>query len=266
MSKIPKVSVVTSVYNGEKYISACVQSILDQSFEDFEFILLDNGSTDGTSELLDRIDDPRVRVIHQENLGIPQSLNKGIHLACGELIARLDADDVSYPDRLERQVKFMDANPDHVLCGGGYERWINGCLSPQTVPLPLNDDDIRSCLSRYNPIAHSAVVFRKDAFLKAGGYDRHLRFSQDYDLWIKLMKIGKACNLDENFGFVRFYEESTFSSNKSITFFEVLKVKWKAYSLYGGSFFYLLYFMLRGLLVLAFRFSMKPKKESPTQV
>jgi glycosyltransferase involved in cell wall biosynthesis len=260
MSKAPKVSVVTSVYNGEKYIEECVQSILHQSFEDFEFILLDNGSTDGTAELLDRINDPRVRVVHQENLGISQSLNKGVHLARGELIVRLDADDVSYPHRLEHQVKFMDANKDYVLCGGGYQRWIDGSLSPQTVPLPLTDHDIRRCLSRFNPIAHSAVVFRKDAFLQVGGYDRHLLFTQDYDLWIRLMKIGKACNLEENLGFVRFYEASTWSRNKRITFFETLKVKWKAYSYHGGSLFYLIYFLLRGLLVLVVRNYSEPKK------
>jgi len=262
MSKSPKVSVVTSVYNGEKYIEECVQSILNQSFKDFEFILLDNGSTDGTAKFLDQINDPRVRVVHQENLGIPQSLNKGVQLARGELVARLDADDVSYPHRLEHQVQFMDANKDHVLCGGGYQCWINGSLSPQTVPLPLTDQDIRSRLSRFNPIAHSAVVFRKDAFLQVGGYDRHLLFTQDYDLWIRLMKIGKASNLEENLGFVRFYEASTWSRNKRVTFFETLKAKWKAYSLYGGSLFYLIYFFLRGLLVLAVRKYSEPKKES----
>jgi len=253
MSNPPKVSVVTSVYNGEKYIEDCVQSILSQSFRDFEYIVLNNGSTDGTAELLDKFDDPRLKIVHQENLGISRSLNKGIDMACSELIARLDADDVSSPDRLEIQVRFMESNPEFVLCAGGYNKWKDGEISPQTVPLPCSDAEIRSCLSDYNPIAHSAAMFRKEAFNKVGGYDRRLDFSQDYDLWIKLMKTGKACNLQDVLGFVRFYEVSTLSKNKNNTFFEAVKVKRRAYCFHGGSFFNLLFFVVRGFSVLICR-------------
>ena len=109
---MPQVSVVTSVYNGEEYLEECVDSILNQTFQNFEYIILNNGSTDGTARILQRYTDPRLRIIHQENLGISKSLNKGINLSNSDLIARLDADDFSSPQRLEKQVTFMEKHPD----------------------------------------------------------------------------------------------------------------------------------------------------------
>ena len=111
---MPRVSVVTSVYNGETYLEECIDSILNQTFQDFEYIILDNGSTDRTPEILVQYTDPRIRIIHQENLGIAGSLNKGINISNSDLIARLDADDYSFPQRLEQQVSFMEQNPEIV--------------------------------------------------------------------------------------------------------------------------------------------------------
>ena len=105
---MPQVSVVTSVYNGEEYLEECVDSVLNQTFQDFEYITLNNGSTDNTAKILQRYTDPRLRIIHQENLGIPRSLNKGIDISSSDLIARLDADDYSMPQMLEQQITFME--------------------------------------------------------------------------------------------------------------------------------------------------------------
>ena len=111
---MPQVSIVTSVYNGELYLEECIKSILSQTFKDFEYIILNNGSTDRTAKILNLYNDPRLRVIHQENLGISRSLNKGIDLSRSDLIARQDADDYSFVSRLENQVKFMDQHQDIV--------------------------------------------------------------------------------------------------------------------------------------------------------
>ena len=104
---MPRVSVVTSVYNGETHLEECINSILNQTFQDFEYIILNNGSTDRTLEILNRYTDPRLHIIHQDNLGISRSLNKGISLSKSELIVRLDADDYSFPNRLEKQINFI---------------------------------------------------------------------------------------------------------------------------------------------------------------
>ena len=114
---MPRVSVVTSVYNGEAYVEECIDSILNQTFQDFEYIILNNGSTDRTLEILNRHTDPRLHIIHQDNLGISRSLNKGISLSKSELIVRLDADDYSLPNRLEKQVTFMEQHPEISFCG-----------------------------------------------------------------------------------------------------------------------------------------------------
>ena len=98
---------VTSVYNGEAYLKECLDSVINQTLQDFEYIILNNGSTDGTAEILTQYDDPRFRIVQQENLGIARSLNKGVQMAQSELIARLDADDFSNPNRLEKQINFI---------------------------------------------------------------------------------------------------------------------------------------------------------------
>ena len=128
---MPKVAVVTSVYNGEDFLEQCVHSILDQTFRDFEFIILNNGSTDETAQILNQFRDPRLRIIHQENLGVTRSLDKGVRMARADLIARLDADDYSFPNRLSKQVGFMDRNLDYELCGSKFLELTGSKISPQ---------------------------------------------------------------------------------------------------------------------------------------
>ena len=140
---IPQVSVVTSVYNGEAYLEECIDSILNQTFQSFEYIILNNGSTDGTAMILQRYTDPRIRIIHQENLGISRSLNKGINLSSSDLIARLDADDYSSPQRLEKQIAFMGKYTNVVLCGSRRKELLGSKILSSTVPFVEKDEDIR---------------------------------------------------------------------------------------------------------------------------
>jgi glycosyltransferase involved in cell wall biosynthesis len=233
---MPQFSVVTSVYNGEDYLEQCIDSILSQTFKDFEYIILNNGSTDRTPEILSRYTDPRIRIVHQENLGVPKSLNKGVSLCRAGLIARLDADDYVHPHWLEKHFEFMSKNKDVVLCSSRFEELVDGKLHPQSFPFVENDKEIRKSLSFMNPIAHSLSITRKSSFLKAGGYDPKLIIAHDYDLWIRLLEEGKGHNLNEALGVHRNHD-SSYSMKKERTMIkEVFQVQWRAYTKLGGSF------------------------------
>ena len=233
---MPQFSVVTSVYNGEDYLEQCIDSVLSQTFKDFEYIILNNGSTDRTREILSQYADPRLRIIHQENLGVPRSLNKGVSLCQAEFIARLDADDYVYPNWLEKHFDFLSENKDVVLCSSRFEELIDGKLYPQSFPFLENDNEIRKSLGFMNPIAHSLSITRKPSFVKAGGYDPKLVIAHDYDLWIRLLEIGKGHNLNQTLGVHRTHDGSYSMKKERIMIKEAFRVQWRAYKILGGSF------------------------------
>lgn len=208
---MPKVSVIMSVYNGEKYVKHAVESILAQTFKDFEFIIINDGSNDKTPEILATFDDPRIKIIHQtNNIGLTKSLNKGIQMAQGKYIARMDADDIALPERLERQVKFMDANPDVGIVGTAYyEIDANGRIVGKKV-FPLHDKELRKVLIRYNPFFHASVMIRRTVFEQVGLYDESFLRAQDYELWFRVAKRFKLANLPEPL-MMRRYEKSNIS-------------------------------------------------------
>jgi len=232
----PKVSVLTSVYNGEDHVEECINSILDQTFTDFEYIVLNDGSTDQTRSILERYSDPRLRIIHQENMGIPNSLNKGVSLCRSDLIAHLDADDYVQSSWLDRQVEFMRQNADVVFCGARFEELFNGKLYPQGYPFVEDDSVIRKNLCFMNSIPHSFTIFRKSSFLKAGGYDPNLVIAHDYDLWVRLLEEGKGHNLNEILGVLRIHKASTSTQKERIMIREAFQVQWRAYRKLDGSF------------------------------
>ena len=232
----PKVSVLTSVYNGEKYIKECVDSILNQTFSDFEYVILNDGSIDQTRNILEKYTDPRLRIVHQENLGIPKSLNKGVSLCRTDLIAHLDADDYVHSHWLEKQLDFMNQNQDLVFCGSQFEELFNGKLYSQSYPFVEKDYKIRESLCFMNCIPHSFTIIRKPLFLKVGGYDLNLIVAHDYDLWIRLLEKGKGHNLSENLGVLRIHEESISTKKERVMIQEVFQIQWRAYQKLGGSF------------------------------
>ncbi len=232
----PKVSVLTSVYNGENYIAECIDSILNQTEADFEYIILNDGSTDQTRSILEKYSDPRLRIFHQENLGIPKSLNKGVSLCHSDLIAHLDADDYVQSHWLKSQLSFMELNQDVVFCSSRFEELFNGKLYPQSHPFIENDHKIRKSLCFMNCVPHSFTVFRKPSFLKAGRYDPKLIIAHDYDLWIRLLKEGKGHNLNETLGVFRIHGESISAKKERIMIHEAFQVQWRAYQKLGGSF------------------------------
>jgi len=188
--KTPKVSVVMSVYNCERYVGEAVKTILHQTFSDFEFIIINDGSTDRTPNLLREFDDPRIRVIDQPNSGLTVSLNRGIRLAKGEYIARMDADDLSERERLEKQVKALDRNPGIAVVGCWYKIIDeNGSLVGYK-RLPEDVNQLAELLMRENPICHGSVMMRKRALQTVGLYNENLRYAQDYELWLRMLHEG----------------------------------------------------------------------------
>ncbi|MBI4591560.1 MAG: glycosyltransferase [Candidatus Rokubacteria bacterium] len=192
-----RVSVLMSVHNGEPWVAEAVESVLGQTCGDFEFIVVDDGSTDGTGAILDGCRDPRVRVVHQARVGLTPSLNRAIRLAQAALLARMDADDVAFPDRLARQLAFLDARPDVGLLGTGCREISPSGAVLRTISPPEDDEAIRRALIRENPFIHSSVIFRREALEKAGAYDERLSVAQDYDLWLRMSQVTRLANLPE---------------------------------------------------------------------
>ena len=195
-SSNPKVSLVMSVYNGQRYLREAVESILNQSFRDFEFIIVDDGSTDGTWRIVNSYDDARLVLVRNErNIGLTRSLNKGLKLARGEYIARMDADDISHPERLENQVAFLEQNGDVGLVGVWYEKIDNKGRVFDVRKLAVIHDEILRYLLHENHFAHSAVMFRRHCLDKVGLYGENLPYAQDYDLWLRISRHFKLANL-----------------------------------------------------------------------
>ena len=193
----PRISVVMSVYNGERFLREAVDSILGQTFTDFEFIIIDDGSTDSTRAILESYDDPRIVIMHQENIGLTKSLNRGLATARGELIARMDDDDISLNQRLEKQVEFLDAHPDVGVLGikghsiDEYGKIKGRCSNPCT------HEEIVGNLLLDNMFIHSSVVFRKALVDEYGAYREYAYMGQDYDLFLRLSRLTRLANLSE---------------------------------------------------------------------
>jgi hypothetical protein len=184
----PRVSVVLAVHNGERFLQAALASVLGQSLQDFELIVVNDGSTDRSRTIVLGMQDARIRLLDNEgNLGLTPSLNRGLGEARGEFIARLDADDLAMPDRLARQVAFLDAHPDVALVAGGYRiidveaRWQRRVLPPRD-HVALRWELLFTC-----PFAHSAVMWRREAVAVAvGGYAPEYQYAMDWEFWARI--------------------------------------------------------------------------------
>jgi glycosyltransferase involved in cell wall biosynthesis len=207
----PLISVLMPVYNGARYLKPAIDSILAQSLGDFEFLILDDGSTDRSGQILRAYaaQDARIRVTSRENRGISKSLNQLIAQAQGELIARIDADDIALPDRFARQVSFLRQHPE-VVCVGSALDWIDhrGRLVGHC-PMPLANDEIqRLLLGGISMLHHPSTMLRRSALLQVGGYDETMRASADLDLWLRLGEIGQLANLPDTLLLYRLHAAS----------------------------------------------------------
>jgi glycosyltransferase involved in cell wall biosynthesis len=209
-----KVSVILPVYNGARYIAESVTSVLNQTFTDFELIIINDGSSDNTSEILKTFTDSRIVLIQRENRGLIDTLNEGLAFAHGEYVARMDADDVMLPERLAKQVAYLDDHP-RVAVLGGWAEVINESgekIGFYDYP-PTDYHKLRTYILKSNPFIHSTVMFRREVILRAGGY-RQYRHIEDYELWTRVVFKYQGTNLPEPLIKYRVHLESITSKNR----------------------------------------------------
>lgn len=198
MTKDSRVTVLMSVYNGEKYLREAIDSILDQTFTDFEFLIINDGSTDRTAEILQSYDDSRIRVINNEkNIGLTKSLNKGLKMARSEYIARMDADDVSMPTRLEKEVAFLDENKNVGLVGTYYLMMNENGKVLHTVKCLTKGKELKEKLLEGNQFGHGSVMFRAECIERVGLYREEVGSAEDYDLWLRISEVYDVVNIPE---------------------------------------------------------------------
>lgn len=202
------------VYNSELYINDAIDSILNQTFSDFEFIIIDDASTDKSVDIIKSYTDSRIQlIVKPQNSGYTNSLNYGLTIAKGEYIARMDSDDFSLPTRFEKQIEFLDANPDVVVCGTNYQ--ILG--TNQIVKKPHLHEDIKIALLTESCIGHPTVMVRNNTIQTHKiSYQKKLEPAEDYALWVLLLDYGKLHNLQDVLFLYRNHEGQVSVTKKEI--------------------------------------------------
>jgi glycosyltransferase involved in cell wall biosynthesis len=200
MGERPTISVVMSVYNAGRYLREAVESVLGQTFGDFEFIIIDDGSADGSPQVLRDYAgrDPRVRLTVRPNKGLTVTLNEALEQARGEFVARMDCDDVCLPRRFEQQLAYLRADPSLVCVGGHFELIDEkGRLLTRLRP-PSDDEAIQKLLlAGHTAICHPAAMIKRDKMIQAGNYDPFFKTTQDLDLFLRLGEVGRLGNVPE---------------------------------------------------------------------
>ncbi len=231
----PKISVVMASHNGERFIKQAIDSILWQSFNDFEFLIVDDGSTDLTAIILQEYKerDKRIKIItNSQCLGLTKSLNRALRQAQGEYIARMDDDDICIKNRFEKQIDFMDKNPEVVLCGTlGFIIDEKGEIIGEK-NLALSYKDIKKKLLFNNQFIHSSLMMRKEVLNKEGFYDERFKKAQDYELVLRFARKYQVVNLPERLIKWRKLATSISHKNKEQKKFAI-KARWYAITKYG---------------------------------
>jgi glycosyltransferase involved in cell wall biosynthesis len=214
----PAVSVLLPVYNAQRYLAEAVESVLAQTFADLELIVVDDGSTDRSGRILRRFEarDPRVRLVSRANRGLVASLNEMIGLARGEFLARMDADDVALPRRLEVQVAYLRDHPDVVAVGGAVHLIDEaGRLLGESNPEMDHDEIQEAALMGRCALKHPSVTMRREAVLAIGGYLEEMEQGEDLDLWLRLGEIGRMASLPDVVLKYRQHEQSRCGKHRS---------------------------------------------------
>lgn len=192
------ISVVMPVYNAYPYLIESINSILNQTYDNFEFIILNDGSQDNSKDIILSFNDKRIKYFEHDNIGIQKTLNRGLFESKGSFIARMDADDICYPNRLSEQLNFMQNNPNCVVLGCNAEYMDIEGNTLYRSNLPLMDYDIKKTLSTGGSFFHSSVMYKKESVLKCGLYIENIKTSiEDGVLWIKMAKLGELRNLEK---------------------------------------------------------------------
>ena len=199
-----EITVLMPVYNGDKYLAEAIESILNQTYSDFEFLIINDGSTDKSEDIILSYNDSRIKLINKENGGVSKALNTGLEHARGKYIVRMDADDISHPDRILKQYEFIKSNPDYILIGSNanYIEENGDFIFHYSAP-EYEHNKIEKMVRRYCPFIHSSVIYQKDIVLEIGGYSESAYAFEDHFLWSKIIKKGKTGNLRDTLVDVR---------------------------------------------------------------
>ena len=196
MVKAPLITVLMPVYNCAGYLREAMDSVLQQTCGDFEFLIINDGSTDESESIIQSYTDVRIKLVNQKNGGVSSALNNGLALSKGKYIARFDADDICYPSRLAEQLAFMESHPDYVMVGSDADYVSEeGAFIFSYENTGHTHEEISAKIYQRNPLIHSAVFFIKSVIMQAGCYDLGAHTFEDHLLWVKVIKMGKVCNL-----------------------------------------------------------------------
>lgn len=216
MSTTPIVSVTMAVYNAERYIASAIESILTQTFVDFELIIIDDGSTDSSLKIVEAYaaKDERIHLTSRENKGVIRTRNELLSKVRGEFVAVMDADDIALPERLARQVEFLQSHPEVVCVGGAHEVIDEKGRLLTRLELPIHDDEIQQLtLAGHGSICNPCAMIRRVSLMEVGGYDETMLSAEDLDMWLKLGEVGALANLKDTVLKYRLHEKSISEQN-----------------------------------------------------
>lgn len=228
---MPRASVILPVYNNAAFVLLAIHSILVQSYSDFELIVIDDGSTDGSAFLISQIADPRViKIFHSTNRGLIATLNEGLNKATGEYIVRMDSDDISTPDRLDVQISFMDQNPLIDVCGAAFTTSSGGVLKVN----PASHDEIKTWLLFHCCMCHPATIIRNSMIHRLGmQYDSNYPHAEDYELWNRLASQVQMANLPINLLYYRQHNGQVSNQHRAIQDATARRIRQRQFSQMG---------------------------------
>ena len=224
MNSEPKVSIIIPTYNQSQYLEEAMESVLNQTYQNIEIIIVDDGSTDNTSEVVKSFDN-KIIYIPQKNKGASSARNAGIKKAQGQYVAFLDSDDMWIKNKLEKQIKFIQNNPEIGLLGTGCYQMVDINKMIYKKIFPAKNETLQKDLIKYNPFIQSSVIIKKDVFNHIDLYDEKFKESEDYDLWLRIAQKYKVANLEQALVTKRYYEKGLSKDKDNKQLYFALKAK-----------------------------------------
>jgi glycosyltransferase involved in cell wall biosynthesis len=224
---IPLISIILPVYNGQEFLKKTISSVLNQSFNNFEFLIIDDHSSDNSLNIINSFQDSRIKLIkNNSNQGQILTENKGLNIAKGKYIARIDQDDIFLPKKLEKQINFLEKNPKITGIGTWAIHINEKDKIIKKIKTPTSNKEIIKVLLYNNPIFHPSVMFRKKEILELGSYNHKKKYTEDYALWCQLLTSGyKLSNIPEYLTQYRIHNQQCSSNNKAIVKKNVLETR-----------------------------------------